>query len=57
MAVTVRDRVAKALREGKSAADIRASKPTADFEATVGGPPNFITQFVDGLITELSPTR
>jgi glyoxylase-like metal-dependent hydrolase (beta-lactamase superfamily II) len=57
MAVTVRDRVASALREGKSAADIRASKPTADFEQKVGGPPNFITQFVDGLITELGQRR
>jgi glyoxylase-like metal-dependent hydrolase (beta-lactamase superfamily II) len=57
MAVTVRDRVAKALQEGKSAADIRASKPTADFEQRVGGPPNFIGQFVDGLITELSARR
>jgi len=57
MAVTVRDRVAKALQEGKSAADIRASKPTADFEQKVGGPPNFIGQFVDGLITELSARR
>jgi len=37
MAVTVRDRVAKALREGRSAADIRASKPTAEFEEKVGG--------------------
>jgi glyoxylase-like metal-dependent hydrolase (beta-lactamase superfamily II) len=57
MAVTVRDRVAKALQEGKSAADIRASKPTADFEQKVGGPANFIGQFVDGLITELSARR
>ena len=57
MAVTVRDRVAKALQEGKSAADIRASKPTAEFEQKVGGPPNFIAQFVDGLITELSARR
>jgi cyclase len=54
MAVTVRDRVAQALREGKSADEIRAAKPTADFEQRVGGPPNFITQFVDGLIAELS---
>jgi glyoxylase-like metal-dependent hydrolase (beta-lactamase superfamily II) len=53
MAVTVRDRVAAALRAGKSAEEIRASKPTADFEERVGGPANFITQFVDGLITEL----
>jgi glyoxylase-like metal-dependent hydrolase (beta-lactamase superfamily II) len=57
MAVTVRDRVAKALQEGKSAADIRASKPTAEFEPKVGGPPNFIGQFVDGLITELAARR
>jgi glyoxylase-like metal-dependent hydrolase (beta-lactamase superfamily II) len=57
MAVTVRDRVAKALQEGKSAADIRASKPTADFEQKVGGPANFIGQFVDGLIAELSARR
>jgi cyclase len=57
MAVTVRDRVAQALRDGKSADEIRAAKPTADFEQRVGGPPNFITQFVDGLITELSAQR
>jgi cyclase len=57
MAVTVRDRIAKALREGKSADQVRAMKPTADFEEKVGGPPNFIGQFVDGLITELSAPR
>ena len=57
MAVTVRDRVAQALRDGKSADEIRASKPTADFEQRVGGPANFIAQFVDGLITELSAQR
>ena len=57
MAVTVRDRVAQALRDGKSADEIRAAKPTAEFEQRVGGPPNFITQFVDGLITELSAQR
>jgi cyclase len=57
MAVTVRDRVAAQLREGKSPEQIRASKPTADFEERVGGPANFITQFVDGLIAELSTQR
>lgn len=57
MLVTVRDRIAKALREGKSADEIRAMKPTADFEAKVGGPPAFIGQFVDTLITELSAQR
>ena len=57
MAVTVRDRVAKALRDGQSADEIRASKPTAEFEERVGGPANFITQFVEGLITELGAQR
>jgi glyoxylase-like metal-dependent hydrolase (beta-lactamase superfamily II) len=57
MAVAVRDRVAQALRDGKSADEIRASKPTADFEQRVGGPANFITQFVDGLIAELGAQR
>jgi cyclase len=57
MAVTVRDRIAKALREGKTPDQIRAMKPTAEFEEKVGGPPNFIGQFVDGLITELSAQR
>jgi glyoxylase-like metal-dependent hydrolase (beta-lactamase superfamily II) len=57
MAVTVRERVSQALRDGKSADEIRAAKPTADFEERVGGPPNFIAQFVDGLITELSAQR
>jgi cyclase len=57
MLVTVRDRIGKALREGKSPDEIRAMKPTADFEAKVGGPPAFIGQFVDALITELSAKR
>jgi cyclase len=57
MAVAVRDRVAQALRAGKSADEIRAAKPTAEFEERVGGPANFIAQFVDGLITELSAQR
>jgi glyoxylase-like metal-dependent hydrolase (beta-lactamase superfamily II) len=57
MAVTVRDRVAKALREGKTPDEIRASKPTAEFEQRVGGPPAFIPQFVDTLIAELSAQR
>ncbi len=51
--ITVRDRIAAALREGKTADEIRASRPTADFEEAVGGPPHFIAQFVDGLIEEL----
>ena len=55
--VTVRDRVAKAISEGKTLEQIRESKPTADFEQRVGGPPNFIAQFVDTLYAELSSGR
>src|SRR5262245_41122932 len=54
MAVTVRDRVNQAIREGKNLEQIRAAKPTADFEARVGGPSNFINGFIDALFTELS---
>jgi len=57
MAVTVRDRVAKAIREGKTLEQVREARPTAEFEARVGGPPNFIGQFVDGLYNELSAVR
>lgn len=55
--VTVRDRIAKAIAEGKTLDEVRALKPTADFEARVGGPPNFIAQFVDTLFAELSASR
>ena len=55
--VTVRDRIAKAIAEGKSLEDVRALKPTADFEQRVGGPANFIAQFVDTLYAELSAAR
>jgi glyoxylase-like metal-dependent hydrolase (beta-lactamase superfamily II) len=54
MAVTVRDRIRQAIREGKTLEQVRAAKPTADFEARVGGPANFINQFIDSLYDELS---
>jgi len=54
MAVTVRDRVRQAIREGKTLEQTRAAKPTAEFEARVAGPANFINQFVDALFNELS---
>jgi glyoxylase-like metal-dependent hydrolase (beta-lactamase superfamily II) len=54
MAATVRDRVRQAIREGKTLEQIRAAKPTADFEARVGGPANFINGFIDALFNELS---
>jgi glyoxylase-like metal-dependent hydrolase (beta-lactamase superfamily II) len=55
--VTVSDRIAKAISEGKTLEQVRASKPTADFEQRVAGPPNFIAQFVDTLYAELSAGR
>jgi glyoxylase-like metal-dependent hydrolase (beta-lactamase superfamily II) len=57
MAVTVRDRVAKMLKQKKTAEQILAAKPTAEFEEKVGGPPAFIPQFVNGLIAELSAPK
>jgi cyclase len=55
--VTVRDRIAKAISEGKTIEQVREMKPTAEFEQRVAGPPNFITQFVDTLYAELSADR
>jgi cyclase len=57
MALTVRDRVRQAIREGKTLEQVRAAKPTADFEARVGGPANFINGFIDALYNELSAQR
>jgi glyoxylase-like metal-dependent hydrolase (beta-lactamase superfamily II) len=54
--VTVRDRVAKAKAEGKTLEQVQAMKPTAEFDAKVGGPPAFIPQFVATLYNEL-PAR
>jgi cyclase len=54
MAATVRDRVRQAIREGKTLEQIRAAKPTGEFEARVGGPANFINGFIDALFNELS---
>jgi glyoxylase-like metal-dependent hydrolase (beta-lactamase superfamily II) len=55
--VTVRDRVSQAIREGKTLEQIRDSKPTADFDASVGGNPAFIVGFIDALFNELSAAR
>lgn len=57
MIVTVRDRVNQAIREGKTIEQVRAAKPTADFEARVGGNAAFIAGFVDALFNELSAAR
>jgi cyclase len=55
--VTVRDRIAAMIREGKTLEQVREARPTAEFEERVGGPPNFIQQFVDTLYNELSAAR
>jgi len=55
--VTVRDRVSKLMKEGKTLEQIQAAKPTADFDARVAGPPNFIAQFVTTLYNELSAAK
>ncbi|HEX5047567.1 MAG TPA: MBL fold metallo-hydrolase [Gammaproteobacteria bacterium] len=55
--VTVRDRVSKLMKEGKTLEEIQAAKPTADFDARVAGPPAFIAQFVATLYNELSPAK
>jgi glyoxylase-like metal-dependent hydrolase (beta-lactamase superfamily II) len=57
--LTVRDRVRKAIQEGKTLDQVHDAKLTADFEARVGGLPAFINVFVDSLYKELkaSPSR
>jgi hypothetical protein len=55
--ITVRDRIQKAIREGKTLEQVREMRPTADFEERTGGPPAFIPQFVDGMYKELAAAR
>ena len=57
--LTVRDRVRKAILEGKTLDQVHDAKLTADFEARVGGLPAFINVFVDALYKELkaAPSR
>ena len=55
--VTVRDRVSQAIKEGKTLEQIQASKPTADFDQRVGGPPQFGPNFVTALYNELGGAR
>jgi cyclase len=54
--VTVSGRVAKLKKEGKTLEEVQAAKPTADFDAKVGGLPQFIPNFVATLYNEL-PAR
>ena len=51
--ITVRDRVAKLKKEGKTVEQIVASKPTADLDAKVGNAAGSADRFVQQLFAEL----
>ena len=51
--ITVRDRVAKLKKEGKTVEQIVASKPTADLDAKVGSAAGSADRFVQQLFAEL----
>jgi hypothetical protein len=52
MLVTVRDRVAALVRQGKGLDEVVAAKPTADFDATWGSPDHML--FLPAIYAELS---
>jgi len=53
MYLTVRDRVLKMIREGKTEAEVTASKPTADFDAKVPSANTTADRFVGQLYNDL----
>jgi hypothetical protein len=53
MYVTVRDRVLKMIREGKTEAEVTTSKPTADFDAKVPSASTTADRFVGQLYNDL----
>jgi glyoxylase-like metal-dependent hydrolase (beta-lactamase superfamily II) len=53
--VTVRDRVAKAMMEGKTTDQIVASKPTADLDMQTGNAMASADRFVQQVVNELRP--
>ena len=52
MLVTVRDRVAALVREGKSLEEVVAAKPTAEFDTTWGSPDHML--FLPAIYAELA---
>jgi cyclase len=52
MLITVRDRVAALVREGKSLEEVVAAKPTAEFDATWGSPDHML--FLPAIYAELA---
>jgi hypothetical protein len=57
MAVTLRDRVAALIKEGKSQEQVIAAKPAADFDAKVPQPGTTGDRFLGQLYAELSPVK
>ena len=57
MIVTVRDRVAKAMSEGRTLEQIVALKPTADLDARTGNAAQSADRFVQQLHAELLAAR
>lgn len=55
MLVTVRDRVAALVRDGKSLEDVVAAKPTAEFDARWGSPEHLL--FLPAIYAELAGRR
>jgi glyoxylase-like metal-dependent hydrolase (beta-lactamase superfamily II) len=57
VAVTVRDRIAKLIQEGKTQEQTVAAKPTAEFDAKVGNAAASADRFVTQVYTELKRTN
>ena len=54
VALGVRDKVAALVKQGKTADEIVAMKPTADFDAKIVQPGTSAERFVRALVAELS---
>jgi glyoxylase-like metal-dependent hydrolase (beta-lactamase superfamily II) len=57
MAIAIRDRVAALVKQGKSADDIVAAKPTADFDARVPQGATTSERFIRAIVADASATR
>ena len=57
MLLTVRDRVAKLISEGKSQEEVLAAKPTADYDSKVPNSAETTQRFVTQLYAELTPAK
>jgi glyoxylase-like metal-dependent hydrolase (beta-lactamase superfamily II) len=57
MAIAIRDKVSGLARQGKTADDIVASKPTADYDAKVPQGATTSERFVRAIVAEAGPSR